>query len=47
MAEKTEDETGTGTTTATAVDPEGQTAVALDAQTEERPEEAAAQEHPE
>ncbi|MFZ4181204.1 hypothetical protein ACOZCG_08800 [Streptomyces pseudogriseolus] len=55
MAEKTEDETGTGTTAATAVGPgeqtavgpDEQTAVAPDAQTEERPEEVAAQEHPE
>lgn len=39
MAEKTEDETVTGTTTATAVDP--------DAQTAERPEDAAAEEHAE
>ncbi|WP_031021637.1 hypothetical protein [Streptomyces sp. NRRL S-1314] len=52
MAEKTEDETGTGTTTVTTVDPGGQTAVAPgaqtaadpDAQTAERPEEAAAKE---
>ncbi|MGA5550007.1 hypothetical protein [Streptomyces pseudogriseolus] len=55
MAEKTEDETGTGTTTATAVDPgeqtavdpDEQTAVAPDEQTAERPEEAAAKDHAE
>ncbi|MET8898393.1 hypothetical protein [Streptomyces albogriseolus] len=41
MAEKTEDETETGTTTVTAVDSDEQTAV----RTAERPEEAAADEH--